>query len=149
MANSEDDQNLFGMLPPLLEYRAQHPGELAIQITARGSSIGAATLRRRLCAARRLGLARAYVDVLATPPVSDEPGPPPDVRTLIKRLDEVPEARCEDEADPAQLDLPDGAWLDGLPRTRAELGNLPATLRMLDAAARPLAPLVRARSDET
>jgi hypothetical protein len=148
MARDEDDPNLFMMLPVLLEYRATHPGQLAVQISARGSSVDAVRLRHRLCAARRLGLGRAYAEVLVRPPDTDSAGRTDDVRQLLKRLDAVPESRCAGDTDPAQLDLPDGAWLDGLPRTRAELGNLPSTLHLLDAAMRPLAPLVRPRSDD-
>jgi hypothetical protein len=146
MARDEDDPNLFMMLPTLLEYRAEHPGRLAVHVVARGASVGGMRLRQRLCAARTLGLQRAYVEVLATPPDEDGFRRVDEVK-LLARLDEVPEKTCEAEVDPAELDLPDGAWLDGLPRTRAELGSLPSTMRLLEAALRPLSPLLRAAAD--
>lgn len=146
MARDEEDPNLFMMLPALLEFRASHPGVLAVHVVARGSSVGGMTLRHRLCAARGLGLERAYIEVLATPP-SDDGFRRTDVARLLRRLDQVPEGQCEGEVDPAELDLPDGAWLDGLPRTRAELGSLPSTMRLLQGASRPLSPLLGRSAD--
>lgn len=148
MARDDEDPNLSMILPPLLRYRIDHPGQLSIAVTARGSSIGAMALRHRLCAARHLGLTMAYVNALARPLPRDRSVKPPDVQALLKRLDDHPTDKCAEETDPAQLDLPDGAWLDGLPRTRAELGNLPSTLRLLDAATRPLGPFVAPRADD-
>ncbi len=148
MARDDEDPNLSMLLPPLLQYRVDNPGQLSITIAARGSSIGAMALRHRLCAADRLGLTMAYVKVLTLPLPRDKTARPPDVQALIKRLDDYPAPECAGQTDPAQLDLPDGAWLDGLPRTRAELGNLPATLLLLDAATRPLEPFVAPSTDE-
>lgn len=140
-ARDEDDATLFMMLPAALKARRQRPGRLAVHVVARGSSTGAIVLRHRLCAARVLGMELAYLEHLGTPPPNRE-RPLPDVATLIETLDEVPQAACEDEPDPADLDLPDGQWLDGLPRARAELANLEATLALLARSQRPLTPLL-------
>ena len=142
-ARDEEDASLFMMLPTVLAARSQRPGQLAVQVVARGSSLGATELRHRLCAARILGREVAYIQVLASDPPSRE-RPPRDVVELLRALDKVPEKRCEDEVDPAQLDLPDGAWLDGLPRARAELANLETTLALLSRSRRPLAPIMSA-----
>jgi hypothetical protein len=98
-------------------------------------------LRNRLCAATKLGLVATYVGLLATEPalrLSD-----PAAEELLAELDKVPEEQCEDEPDPAEMGLPDGGWLDGIPRTRSELDNLSMTLDLMDAAKRPLSPLLR------
>lgn len=137
MARDEDDPTLSMALPPVLATRREDPGRLALHVVARGVSDGAERLRHRLCAARALGLEAAYVDVLARDALLRK-APGPGDQALLDALDGVPASRCEDEVDPVELDLPDGAWLDGLPRSRAELGSLPATLRLLDAAMRPL-----------
>ena len=146
-ARDEEDASLFMMLPTVLAVRRGRPGRLAVHVVARGSSLGAATLRHRLCAARILGREVAYLEMLASDPPARE-RPPRDVVALLRALDEVPEKRCEDEPDPAQLDLPDGQWLDGLPRARAELANLEGTLLLLDRAARPLTGWLGDRSKD-
>jgi hypothetical protein len=137
MARDEEDPTLFVVLPPVLAQRLEHPGRLALHVISRGVSDGAERLRHRLCAARTLGLGPAYLDYLARDALLRQTPSPVDAR-LLEALDDVPASRCADEVDPVDLDLPDGAWLDGLPRSRSELGNLDATLRLLDAAARPL-----------
>ena len=139
-ARDEHDASLFMRLPTVLRIRREHPGRLAVHVVARGSSLRASGLRHRLCAARILGQELSYLEVLASDPTVHE-HPPPDVVALLKALDKVPERRCEDDPDPAQLDLPDGQWLDGLPRSRAELVNLEIALRRTqEAAYRPLTP---------
>jgi hypothetical protein len=137
MARDEEDPTLFVVLPPVLAVRHARPGRMAVHVVSRGVSDGAERLRHRLCAARVLGLGPAYLDYLArdallrrAPGKADE--------SLLDALDDVPASRCVDEVDPVDLDLPDGAWLDGLPRSRSELGTLESTLRLLDAAHRPL-----------
>lgn len=145
-ARDEDDANLFMMLPTVLDYRRQHPGKLAVHIVARGSSLGAAQLRHRLCAARLRGREVAYVEYLAADPARRE-RPSHDVVEMLEALDAVAERKCEEEPDPAELDLPDGAWLDGLPRGRAELANLDVTLRLLAAARRPWSFLLWSADD--
>ena len=146
MARDEDDPNLFMLLPPVLEFRRDHPGTLTVQVVARGGSFGAQSLRHRLCAARRQGLVAAYVHHLASDPSTRQTDPA--VRDLLDTLDKVPVEACEDEVDPAELGLPDGGWLDGIPRTRSELEGIEATLDLLDTTARPLSPLFGPRKEE-
>lgn len=145
MARDEDDPNLFMLLPPLLRYRAANPGTVTVQVVARGPSWGAGALRQRLCAARRTGLVAAYVRHLATDPGTRAVDPA--TTDLLDVLDRVDEEGCTAEADPAELGLPDGGWLDGLVRTRSELEMIDATLRVLDAAARPLSSLLGPADD--
>ena len=139
MAQSEDDPNLFLSLPRALQYRADHPGELAVHIVARGQSLGATILRHRLCAARKLDRELDYARLLAAPPETRQ-RPDNDTLALIRALDQVPEEICENEPDPARANLPDGTWLDGLPRSPTELEDLAALLKVSSAATRPLAP---------
>ncbi len=137
MARDEDDPNLFIMLPPVLRARRAHPASLAVHVVSRGISAGAEQLRHRLCAARRLGLGSAYVSYLARDTLMrQESSPVHD--SLLETLDDVPKRHCKDDVDPVDLDLPDGAWLDGLPRSRPEMETLDGTLRLLGAAWRPL-----------
>jgi hypothetical protein len=137
MARDEEDPTLFVVLPPVLTLRHDAPGRVAVHVVSRGVSDGAERLRHRLCAARVLGLGPAYLDYLARDALLRQAPGPADT-SLLEALDDVPAARCADEVDPVDLDLPDGAWLDGLPRSRSELSTLDSTLRLLDAAGRPL-----------
>jgi hypothetical protein len=146
MARDEDDPNLFMLLPPVLEFRRDHPGVLTVQVVARGGSFGAQSLRHRLCAARRQGLVAAYVHHLASDPATRHTDPA--VRDLLETLDKVPIEACEDDVDPAELGLPDGGWLDGIPRTRSELEGIDATLDLLETTARPLSPLLGPHKEE-
>ncbi len=147
MARSEDDPTLFVVLPPVLEHRRNSPGQMAVHVVSRGVSADAERLRHRLCAAQSLGLGSAYADYLARDALLRQSPGPVDER-LVATLDDVSPARCEGEPDPVAMDLPDGAWLDGLPRSRAELSTLDATLRLLDAAWRPLDLLFITPPDE-
>lgn len=146
MARDEDDPNLYMLLPPVLEFRGDHPGVLTVQVVARGSSFGAQSLRHRLCAARRQGLEAAYVHHLASDPAVRHTDPAVD--DLLSTLDKVPVEACEDDVDPAELGLPDGGWLDGIPRTRSELEGIEATLDLLDTTARPSSPLLGPHAEE-
>src|SRR5690606_9591937 len=120
---------------------------IAVHVVARGMSVGASVLRHRLCAARRLGRVVEYVRYLAEDPSRRRSTSAVDA-ALLQALDAVPEERCENEADPAELGLPDGGWLDGIPRTRSELESLETTLLLLGAAHRPLSPFLGTRPDE-
>ncbi|MCA9712452.1 MAG: hypothetical protein KDK70_41875, partial [Myxococcales bacterium] len=113
------------------------PARVAVHVVARGVSSGAEVLRHRLCAARRLGLSTAYLDYLGRDTLLRHADDAAD-QALLHALDEVPAKPCRKEADPVELDLPDGAWLDGLPRSRQEMETIDGTLRLLDAAWRPL-----------
>jgi hypothetical protein len=141
MARDEEDPTLFVVLPSVLALRRDRPGRVAVHVVSRGVSDGAERLRHRLCAARVLGLGAAYLDYLARDALLRQAPGPGDTH-LLEALDDVPASRCADEVDPVDLDLPDGAWLDGLPRSRSELSTLDATLRLLDAARRPLDQLL-------
>ncbi|MEM9461869.1 MAG: hypothetical protein AAGF11_47360 [Myxococcota bacterium] len=137
MARDEDDPGLSIMLAPVLRTRRAHPAQLAVHVVSRGVSTGAETLRHRLCAARTQGLTAAYLDYLARDSLRRHAAHPTQDR-LLDTLDQVPAGECTGEVDPVDLDLPDGAWLDGLPRSRQEIETLDTTLRMLDVARRPL-----------
>jgi hypothetical protein len=97
-----------------------------------------------LCAARKLGREVHYVQVLATEPSARRHAAE---LGLLRALDKVPEDACKDEPDPAELGLPDGGWLDGLPRTRSELEALKTTLELLEASSRPLSGVLAPRMD--
>ncbi|HWB78141.1 MAG TPA: hypothetical protein VG755_24420, partial [Nannocystaceae bacterium] len=148
MAQSEDDPNLFLSLPRALQYRADHPGELALHIVSRGQSLGATILRHRLCAARKIDRELDYARLLAAPPETRQ-RPDDDTAALIRALDAVPEELCENEPDPARANLPDGTWLDGLPRSPTELEDLAALLKVSSATTRPLAPWSSAAADSS
>lgn len=147
MARDEEDPTLFVVLPPVLELRHEQPGRMAVHVVSRGVSDGAERLRHRLCAARVLGLGPAYLDYLARDALLRQ-APGPEGASLLEALDDVAASRCADEVDPVDLDLPDGAWLDGLPRSRSELSTLDSTLRLLDAAGRPLDLVLISPRDE-
>ncbi len=137
MARGEDDPTLYVVLPPVLAQRHLRPGHMAVHVVSRGASSAAELLRHRLCAAQSLGLGSAYTDYLARDALLRQGSSPIDER-LLAELDAVDRSECADDPDPVDLDLPDGAWLDGLPRSRAELSTLDGTLQLLDAAWRPL-----------
>ncbi|MCA9656335.1 MAG: hypothetical protein H6712_08585 [Myxococcales bacterium] len=147
MARDESDTSVFVMLPLALEQRASEPGRMAVHVVSRGVSSGAQELRHRLCAARVLGLGQAYLEYLGRDPMLRETPNPVDER-LLADLDEVPASRCADEVDPVDLDLPDGAWLDGRPRSRNELGHVESILWQLEAGSRPLDLVFPAASDD-
>lgn len=147
MARDEEDPTLFVVLPSVLELRHDTPGRMAVHVVSRGVSDGAERLRHRLCAARVLGLGPAYLDYLARDALLRQTPSPADA-SLLEALDGVPASRCAREVDPVDLDLPDGAWLDGLPRSRSELSTLDSTLRLLDAARRPLDLVLLSPRDE-
>ncbi|MEX1364073.1 MAG: hypothetical protein AB1Z98_13175, partial [Nannocystaceae bacterium] len=147
MARDESDTAVFVMLPPVLAQRHAAPGRMALHVVARGRSSGAERLRHRLCAARQLGLGQAYLDYLGRDALLRQAPNPVDER-LLAALDDVPASQCADEVDPVDLDLPDGAWLDGRPRSRNELGHVDAILWQLEAGARPLDLLLPSLDDE-
>lgn len=137
-----DEHPNLGNLVPVLEWRRAHPGRLAIQIIARGTTGAARQLRQRLCAARHLGLELEYLRRLARDPLMravHEPVP------LGERLDDAAEAHnCdlgEPELEPGPggvQSLPDGAWLDGTAVGQGDLEAIGARILGLEAAQRPL-----------
>lgn len=138
-STSEDDAVLFLGLPRALAHRSEHPGELAIHLFARGESLSATTLRQRLCAAGLLHRELDYVRLLAGSPESRR-SPDPDTQALLAELDGVAEARCADAVDAVREQIPEGIWLDGLPRSPTELEDIVSHLRASRAGSRPLAP---------
>ncbi len=122
-ANDEYDGTLQQLLDPALRWSARRPGQLAVQVVARGQGSGAERLRQRLCAARALGYELAYARQLT---LSREERERPTEAALAERLDEhALEHPCEDPArDAAGGALPRGAWLDGEPINRSELDRL-------------------------
>lgn len=144
-ARSEDDPALPTLLPPVLEYRRQNPGRLAVQVVARGAGLHADRLRHRLCASAKLGLAVAYLEWLALDPLVRPFRSRAYAQTLLARLDAVPAEACANDPDPSDLSIPEGGWLDGIPQTRSELDRVANTLQQLEASRRPLQPLIPPR----
>jgi hypothetical protein len=113
-ADGEEDPTLSSMLPTALRLRIELPGVLSVQIVARGRRPEAIELRGRLCAARQLGLEMEYLRALA--------GNPPPAADLPARLDAVAERENCPTTDRDTNDR--GAFLDGVPVSRAELHRL-------------------------
>jgi hypothetical protein len=139
-----DEHPNLANLAPVLEYRRQHPGQLAIQIVARGTTASARQLRRRLCAAQHLGLELEYLRRLARDPIARWSGAAEAV-PLTQRLDEAAEAHAceltEAELEPGPAGprgLPDGAWLDGTAVGQGDLEAIGVRIIGLEAAQRPL-----------
>jgi hypothetical protein len=139
-----DEHPSLGNLGPALEYRRQHPGSLAIQVIARGTTAAARQLRQRLCAAQHLGLELEYLRRLARAPTARWAGAMEAV-PLTQRLDEAAEAHmcelaeAELEPGPSGLrGLPDGAWLDGTAVGQGDLEAIGVRIIGLEAAQRPL-----------
>ncbi len=139
-----DEHPNLANLAPVLEYRRQHPGELAIQVIARGSTAAARQLRQRLCAARHLGLELEYLRRLARDPMARWTGATEAV-PLSQRLDEAAEAhKCElaeAELEPGPSGprgLPEGTWLDGTAVGQGDLEAIGVRIIGLEAAQRPL-----------
>ena len=137
-----DEHPNLGNLIPVLEWRRAHPGQLAIQLIARGTTSAARQLRARLCAAQHLGLELEYLRRLTRDPLTravSEPVP------LVERLDEAAQAHnCElgePELEPGPggvQSLPDGAWLDGTAVGQGDLEAIGTRILGLEAAQRPL-----------
>jgi hypothetical protein len=139
----EDEENgrLSDWLRPAMEFRSQQPGQLSVQVIASGVGTRAISLRRRLCAARALGLEVEYLLHLSEAatirrlhetelyevlqPVADsdscsdseplEPIDESDAAASSRRLGEFGSQR--------------GAWLDGRPVNPSDLESLEWQLR--------------------
>lgn len=134
----EEHGRLPDWLMPAMKFRTAYPGRLSVQLIAAGVGSRAIGLRRRLCAARTLGLEVEYLLHLAEP-------------SAVRRLHETelydllqPVAdsdRCSDSEplessdDEAALQAgsprrgsdfghPRGAWLDGRPVNPSDLDAL-------------------------
>lgn len=128
----EESNKLSGWLDPAMRFRRDNPGELAVQVIAVGVGTRAIQFRRRLCAARTLGLEVEYLDYLALRPASRH--------VYEAEITEVLQAVADSDAcsDTELLDFgvgPDGkaigdfgqpreAWLDGRQVSASELENL-------------------------
>lgn len=137
VAQGEDDPNLFLTLPRALQFRAAHPGVLSVHVRAIGRSFVATQLRQRLCAARLGGRELDYLRALAAAPdVRREPDEA--LVELMRALDAIADRDCGDADEPPATGLAEGAWLDGIPRSAAELDDLTSLVRQGQRARRPL-----------
>jgi hypothetical protein len=130
----EEHGRLPDWLDPAMRYRSQHPGMLSIQVIAAGVGSRAITLRRRLCAARTLGLEVEYVLHLAQRPalrrLHEE--------SLYEALEGVANSDACSDSEPldpgpdgdgsdvrgSDFGHPRGAWLDGRPVNPSDLESL-------------------------
>jgi hypothetical protein len=131
----EEHGRLPDFLEPAMRYRGQNPGELSVQVIAAGVGSRAISLRRRLCAARTLGLEVEYLlhlsarpavrrlheDALATvlDPVADS-----EACSDSEPLDPGPAETGPDAGRASDFGHPRGAWLDGRPVNPADLDSL-------------------------
>lgn len=149
-----DEHPNFSLLGPALAYRAQSPGQLAIQVIARGNSAGARQLRVRTCVAERLGLQLDYLRLLARDGARREARSPA-AQEFVARLDQAPAAQTCELGEP-ELErgpggvaaLPEGVWLDGAAVGQSDLDALPARLTGSGAAQRPLDAVFSATAPE-
>lgn len=141
----EEHGRLPDWLAPAMRYRDKNPGELAVQVIAAGVGSRAIGFRRRLCAARTLGLEVEYMLHLAERPAvrrlheadlyaALQPVADSDACSDSEPLDLYPAgAQSAGGADAwsaggarhgRDFGLPRGAWLDGRPVSPADLENL-------------------------
>jgi hypothetical protein len=131
----EEHGRLPDWLAPAMRFRAQHPGEMSIQVVAAGVGTRAITLRRRLCAARTLGLEVEYLLHLA----EQAPVRRLHEESLNATLEPVAVSDSCSDREPLEPDKPNedgtpsresdfghprGAWLDGRPVNPPDLDNL-------------------------
>lgn len=128
----EDSNKLSSWLEPAMRFRRDNPGRLAVQVIAVGVGTRAIQFRRRLCAARTLGLEVEYLDYLALRAAARH--------VYEAEISEVLQPVADSDAcsDSEVLDFgtgPDGnpmgdfgqpreAWLDGRQVSASELDNL-------------------------
>jgi hypothetical protein len=132
----EEHGRLPDLLGPAMRFRGQHPGRLSVQLIAAGVSSRAISLRRRLCAARTLGLEVEYLLHLADPPAVRRLHEDDLYEVLVPVADsdacsdsEALESSDEQAAGPeargsSDFGHPRGAWLDGRPVNPADLESL-------------------------
>lgn len=131
----EEHGRLPDWLEPAMRYRSQHPGMLSIQVIAAGVGSRAITLRRRLCAARTLGLEVEYVLHLAQRPAirrlheeslyeALETVANSDACSDSEPLDPGPAGDSPDSRRASDFGHPRGAWLDGRPVNPSDLESL-------------------------
>lgn len=148
-----DEHPNFSLLGPALAYRASSPGQLAIQVIARGNSAAARQLRVRTCVAERLGLQLDYLRLLARDGARREARSPA-AQEFVARLDTAPAAQTCELSEPelergpgGVVALPEGVWLDGAAVGQSDLEALPARLAG-GAAQRPLDAVFSATAPE-
>jgi hypothetical protein len=153
-ASGEQDPSVHAHFSAVLRFRAANPGILSVQLVARGRSLPAQRLADRLCAARTLGRELDYARYLAGQRAALRAASPSDA-ILLRDLDEAVASGCDPgQGDGGDMDdtagsregLRDGPWIDGTLRTGPDLDRLDRTLRLLEAAQRPLGPLLTPRS---
>ena len=143
----EEHGRLPDWLAPAMRFRGQYPGRLSVQLIAAGVSSRAISLRRRLCAARTLGLEVEYMLHLAEPPAvrrlhEDDlyevllPVADSDACSDSEALDSGNKNKSGGPEAPGGSDFghPRGAWLDGRPVNPADLESLEW---QLDSEVRP------------
>jgi hypothetical protein len=131
----EEHGRLPDWLAPAMRYRGHNPGQLSVQVIAAGVGSRAISLRRRLCAARALGLEVEYLLHLSARP---------SVRRLHEDalaavLDPVANSEACSDSEPldpgpaesgpeggrgSDFGHPRGAWLDGRPVNPSDLDSL-------------------------
>ncbi len=138
LAEQEDHPD-FLLLSAAIELRRRYPGWFAIHVIARGQTRAADDLRRRLCAATKLGLQLDYLRVLTRSASAEA------ADALRAKLDESgDEASCspttedEDALSGGSLALPSGLWLDGAVLGQRELARLEREILQIEATTRPL-----------
>jgi hypothetical protein len=135
----EEHGRLPDWLAPAMRFRTAHPGKLSVQLIAAGVGTRAISLRRRLCAARTLGLEVEYLLHLAEPaavrrlhetelydllqPVADS-DQCSDSEPLEPRPGDEEAALREGGRRTADFGHPRGAWLDGRPVNGSDLESL-------------------------
>lgn len=130
----EEHGKLPTWLEPAMAYRSENPGMLSVQVIAAGVGTRAIRFRRRLCAARTLGLEVEFLDHLALRPAARrlyetdlnevlQPVADSDACSDSEPLEDETKAA---EAGRRGTDFghPRGAWLDGRPVDQADLRNL-------------------------
>lgn len=150
LASGEQDPSMHAHLESVLRFRADNPGLLSVQIVARGRSLPARLFADRLCVARGLGRELDYARYLAEGRAYLR-APSPWDAILLRELDEADARGCDvDEGDRRSPEdapewregLRDGPWIDGTLGSGPDLDHLDRTLRLLEAAQRPLGPLL-------
>ncbi len=131
----EEHGRLPDWLEPAMRYRTKHPGELSVQVIAAGVGSRAIGLRRRLCAARTLGLEVEYLLHLADRPAvrrlheedlhaALDPVANSDACSDSEPLDPGPDGGGPDSRRGSDFGHPRGAWLDGRPVEPIDIENL-------------------------
>ena len=131
----EEHGRLPSWLAPAMRFRTRNPGRLSVQVIAVGVGSRAIQLRRRLCAARTLGLEVEYLHHLSERPsvrrlheeALYEVLQPVADSDACSDSEPLEPTKGDDEAGPrrtSDFGQPRGAWLDGRPVNPADLESL-------------------------